>query len=378
MAKRMISMLVAMFLILGSIFGFKFLQMRRMGQAMAAQRPPPTTVSAEAAREEVWHPALRTTGSLVAVQGVTLSNELAGVVASIAFESGDIVPRGALVIQLNTETDEAQLRSFEAAAELGRQTLGRAKVLRESNVNAQAELDAAQAQYDQALANADLARATIAKKTIRAPFAGRLGIRQVNLGQYLPAGTMIVSLQSLDPVYVNFALPQQDLGNVQTGQAVDVVLDTFPDESFHGKVNAFDARLDDATRTVRVQATLANPDGRLHPGMFGNVNVLLPAQEKVVTVPQSAITYNPYGNVVYVVERSAAPAPGETEPALKVRQQFVKLGSSRGDQVSIVSGVKVGDQIVTTGQLKLRDGVPVRVDNSVPASNNPNPKPPNA
>lgn len=371
MAKRMLVMLFVMLLLVGGIFGFRFYQFAQAGKASAAQKPPPVTVSAEAAREDTWEPVLRTTGSLVAVQGVDLSNEFAGVVDAINFESGDVVEKGALLVQLNVDADAAQLRAYQASAELGRQNLERSRRLRESNVNAQADLDATQAQHDQALANVASQQAVIAKKSIVAPFRGRLGIRQVNLGQFLASGTAIVSLQSLDPVYVNFALPQQDVRKVKAGQEIAFTLDAFPGTVFKGRINAFDSRLDEATRTVRVQATLPNPEGQLQPGMFGSVAVLLPQQQKVITVPQSAITYNPYGNVVYVITPDAS-------GALIVRQQFVKLGDTRGDQVAIVSGLKVGEQIVTSGQLKLRDGVTVQINNKVPPSNQPQPTPPNA
>ena len=382
MIKRMILMLVVVLLLLGSIFGSTIYKGIKMGKAMAAQKPPPITVSKAAARAESWQPALRTVGSLTAVQGVLVSNELAGVVEKIEFESGQIVQKGALLVQLNTATERAQLRSFEAAAELGRQNLERAKKLRNSNVNAESDLDTAEAVFQQAVANAENLRAAIAKKSIVAPFSGRLGLRQVNLGQFLAVGTAIVALQSLDPIYANFTLPQQDIRNVRTGQSVALTIDAYPGTEFKGEITAFDSRLDEATRTVRVQATLANGDGRLQAGMFASVAVLLPQKDNVITVPQTAITYNPYGNVVYVIETAksdgAAPAAGAGgQPALTVRQQFVKVGETRGDQVAITAGLKAGDEIVTAGQLKLRNGVSVRIDNTVPVANNPKPNPPN-
>lgn len=382
MVKRMILMLVVVLLLIGGIFAYRFHQFAQMGKAMAAQKQPPVAVSAIAAQADKWQPALRTTGSIAAVQGVVLSNELAGVVDKIGFESGQVVEKGALLVQLNTSTEEAQLKSAQAAAELARQNLDRAKKLRESNVNAQADLDTSQAQYDQALANVENIRAAIAKKSITAPFSGRLGIRLVNLGQFLAVGTQIVSLQSLDPVYVDFTLPQQDVRDVRVGQEVQLSVDAFPSVPFTGKVTALDSKLDEATRSVRVQATFENGDHRLEPGMFGNVSVLLPAQQDVVTVPQTAITYNPYGDVVYVIEsakdQNGQPVAGDKgEAALTVRQQFVKIGETRGDQVSILSGVKPGEQVVTAGQLKLRNGVSVKINNSVPVANNPAPTPPN-
>ena len=379
MAKRMFLMLAAMLVLVGGLFSYKFYHGAQAGKASAGQPMPAVTISAEVARAEVWQPTLRTTGSLMAVQGVVLSNELSGLVESITFDSGEVVPKGKLLVQLNIASEQAQLRSLEAASELARQNLERARTLRKSNANALADLDYAQAQFDQAQAIADNVRTVIARKSIVAPFAGRLGLRQVNLGQFLPVGAAIVSLQSLDPIYVNFALPQQAVSRVSKGQVVELTLDAFPNAAFKGAINAFDSRLDDATRTVRLQATLANGEGRLQPGMFGTVAVMLPQKEEVVTVPQSAVAYNPYGNVVYVVEQAAAPAGGGAPlpPSLKVRQQFVKLGETRGDQVAVESGLKAGEMIVTSGQLKLRDGVPVRIDNSHPAANTPHPTPPN-
>jgi membrane fusion protein, multidrug efflux system len=381
MAKRMIIMLAAMLVVVGGIFGYKFYTAMQAGKASAAQVQPPVTVSAELVSEDTWQPALRTTGSLDAFQGVMISNEFAGVVETIGFESGDVVKKGTLLVQLNVATDQAQLRSYEVAAELARLNLERATSLRVSNVNAQADLDEAQAQRDQALANVENARSVISKKSIAAPFDGKIGIRLVNIGQFLQPGTPIVSLQSLDPIYVNFALPQQNVSKAQKSQAVEVTLDAYPGIVFKGSITAFDSRLDDATRTVRVQATLVNKEGLLQPGMFGSVAVLLPQKDKVITVPQSAVTYNPYGNVIYVIEKAAAPAgqsAGAAQQLLTVRQQFVKLGETRGDQISVITGLKAGDQVVTSGQLKLRDGVNVRIDNKVPAVNDPKPTPPNA
>ncbi len=375
MAKRMIIMLATMLVIVGGILSFRYYKLMQEGQAAAAQVPPPVTVSADKVLEGVWQPALRTTGSLDAVQGVIISNEYQGVVDAIGFESGDLVKKGAVLVQLNTTVDLAQLRSYEAAAELARLNYERAKALRESNVNAQSDLDDTLAQRDQALANLENIRALVAKKTITAPFDGRLGIRQVNIGQFLQTGSPIVSLQSMDPIYVNFSLPQQSVSLAKKGQDIELTLDVYPGAPFKGTITAFDARLDDATRSVRIQATLENKDGRLQPGMFGNVAVMLPQSDKVLTVPQSAVTYNPYGNVIYVIEKATGAAAAQQ--SLVVRQQFVKLGETRGDQVSVISGLKAGEQVVTSGQLKLRDGVDVRIDNAVPAANDPKPTPPN-
>ena len=250
----------------------------------------------------------------------------------------------------------------------------RAQELRAKDTNSQADLDVVEAQSRQTVANADAIRAVIAKKTIRAPFAGRTGIRQVNLGQFIKGGTAIVPLQALDPIYINFALPQQDVTGLTVGQSIQVTVDTYPGQVFTGTITALNAKVDDATRNLQVQATLRNADEKLRSGMFGTVDVLLPQKDNFVTLPQTAIVYNPYGNAVYVVEKSTEGTDGG---ALLARQRFVEMGETRGDQVAILKGVKTGEEVVTSGQLKLRNGAPVAINNSVTPGNNPAPTPPN-
>jgi membrane fusion protein (multidrug efflux system) len=317
---------------------------------------------------------LHAPGNLAAAQGVTVSNELAGSVAKIDFESGQHVQQGDLLVQLDVSTDEAQLRGLEAQAELNKISLERARELRATNANPQSDLDSAEAQYKQAVANVDNQRALIAKKTIRAPFTGRVGIRQVNLGQYLAAGAEIVTLQALDPIYVNFYLPEQDITDLRPDQAIRIAVEAYPGATFTGAISAVNAKVDDATHNIQVQATLRNADERLVPGMFATADVVLPRQDKFVTLPETAIVYNPYGNAVYVIEK---PAEAGGAGPLIARQRFVQLGETRGDQVAVVKGVQVGDEIVTAGQLKLRNGSPVQIDNSVQLSSNPAPHPPN-
>ena len=375
MAKRMILMLVVMLCLLGGIFGRWMYKGIVAGKANAAQRPPPVTVSSAVAREESWQPALHAVGSFVAVQGVTITSELDGTVTRIVFESGAEVRQGELLVQQDISSEEALLAGAQARADLAQLNLQRAIDLRQQNTNSAVDLDTAQALGRQTAAEMAAIQATIAKKTFTAPFSGRLGIRQVNLGQFIKGGTAIVALESLDPIYLNFTLPQQVLKNLQTGQPVHATVDAYPGEVFSGTINALDSRLNDATRSVMVQATLANADQRLRPGMFAGVDVLLPVHENVVTVPQTAVVYNPYGNAVYVVEETGGNAAGG--PSLKVRQQFVKVGETRGDQIAIAQGIKPGEQVVTAGQLKLRNDVEVRVDNTVPVADNPAPRPPN-
>jgi len=374
LAKRILGVLAAILVVVGAIAYWKYYTVSRLMAAMAAQKPQPTMVSSIKAAEETWQDRRRAVGSLAAVQGVTVCNELAGTVRRIAFESGDSVKAGDVLIALDTSTDEAQLRGLKAQAELARISLERAKELRQQNTNAPADLDAAQAQADQARAAVEALEAVIAKKVIVSPFAGRLGIRQVNQGQYLAAGSPIVALNSLDPIYVNFALPQQAVVDLAAGLAVEVRIDAYPGEVFTGAINAVAAGIDDATRNVGVQATLRNPGARLKPGMFASVEVLLPAQSRFVTLPQPAVVYNAYGNSVYVVQRSRDASGAEV---LTASQRVVQLGESRGDQVAVLKGVQPGEEIVTSGQLKLRNGSLIAINNRVAVDNNPAPTPPN-
>jgi membrane fusion protein (multidrug efflux system) len=374
MLKRFLLMVAAIVVVVAALAFIKYRQVSAAIARSKAMRPPPIAVASTTGTAQVWQRRLHAVGSLAAVEGVTVSNELAGTVKKIAFESGAAVKQGDLLVQLDIAPDEAQLRGLQAQATLARINLERAQDLRRNSTNAQADLDAAEAQYEEAVANVDNLKGTIAKKVITAPFAGRLGIRQVDLGLYLAAGTPIVSLQALDPIYVDFALPQQNLVNLRVGQAVQVKLDAYPGEIFKGAINAINSKVDTATRNIQVQATLPNPEERLKPGMFASVDVLLPQQDKFVTVPQTAIVYNPYGNAVYVIEQSLdAPGGG----ALVVRQRFVQLGETRGDQVAVLKGINPGDQIVTAGQLKLRNGVAVQVNNSVQPADDPAPSLPN-
>jgi membrane fusion protein (multidrug efflux system) len=374
MAKRTLALSAAVILVVAGIAAIKMRSIHALQARMAMMKIPPATVSTVTAALADWQHHLHAVGSLAAVQGVTVSNQIEGAVAIVSFESGQRVQAGDLLVQQDISADTAQLRGFEAQAELARLTLVRAKELRAKETNSQADLDSAEAQFKAAVAAADNERAIIAKKTIRAPFSGILGIRQVNIGQFLPAGGSIVSLQALDPIYANFSLPQQDLGVLRAGQTVRMTVDAYPGAVFEGKVNALESRVDDASRNILVEATYANADARLVPGMYASVDVVLPGADHLVTLPESAIVYNPYGNAVYVVERSRS---GSGEESLVARQHFVTLGDTRGDQVSVVKGVKPGDEVVTAGQLKLHNGSPIVVNNSVQAPSDPAPTPPN-
>ena len=372
--KRIIGMVFGVILVVGAIAGWKYITVRAMIEKMTAMKPAPITVSSLKASDALWQRQLHAVGSFAAVQGVTVTNELDGTVVNLAFEAGALVHKGDLLVQLDLSTEQAQLVSAEAAADLSRINLQRARELRTQNTNSQSDLDAAEAQARQTTGSVEIIRAAIAKKTIRAPFAGRLGIRQISLGQFLKGGTAIVSLQTLDPMYVNFSLPQQDIVGLTAGQAVRVSIDAYPGTVFEGTINAINSKVDDSNRNVQVQATLGNADERIKPGMFASVDVVLPHEEKFVTLPQSAISYNPYGNSVYIVENKGG---GPDGPVLTVRQQFVELGDRRGDQVAVLKGVKPGDEVVTAGQLKLRNGSAVQINNAVNPENSPAPTLPN-
>lgn len=354
----------------------KFSQFKAMGATAAAMVFPPTTVTATEAKAEKWGETLSAPGSLEAVQGVMVAAETPGKVVRIAFEAGAAVNEGDLLVQLDTATEEAQLRAAEATAALARANLARARELRNSGTNSPAELDAADAQARQAEAQMENLRAVIAKKTIRAPFSGRLGIRLVNLGQILREGDAIASLQTLDPIYVNFALPQQRIGQLAPGTPVKVTSDAAPGLTFSGKIHAVNSVVDSVTRSVRVQATITNTDEKLRPGMYAGVEVLLPDSADVLSIPVTAVLYAPYGDTVFVVEKKPGENGGPEQQVL--RQQFVRLGPARGDYVSVVEGLKAGDVVVTSGVFKLRPGMPVAIDNTLAPATSLTPKPNNS
>jgi membrane fusion protein (multidrug efflux system) len=317
---------------------------------------------------------IESVGSLAAVQGVNVAAELDGKIVHIAFEPGTTVKEGDLLVQQDTSTEEAQLRSAEASVTLAKVSLRRDHELMAQSTISQSELDSAEAQFKQAEAQADDIRAAISKKTIRAPFAGRLGIRLVNLGQSLKSGDPIVSLQALDPIFVDFQLPQQRLAELARNLVVRVTSDALaPNEVVEGKITAINPDVDSATRNVRVQATLANPRERLHPGMFVNTAVLLPKADHVLVIPATAVLYAPYGNSVFVVEEKKGENSGT--PDRMVRQQVVRLGESRGDFVAVTSGLRDGETVVTTGVFKLRNGIAVTVDNQLAPAAELAPKP---
>ncbi|GIX49844.1 MAG: MexH family multidrug efflux RND transporter periplasmic adaptor subunit [Limisphaera sp.] len=337
--------------------GIKALQIRTM-IAQARNMPPPTeAVAVFEVREESWPRLWTAVGSVRPVRGVRVTSELPGVIREVCFEPGAEVAEGTVLVRLDTSTEEAQLQEAEARAELAHWELERIRALHEARTVSRAELDAAEATWKEARARVAALRATLAKKTIRAPFAGRLGVREVHVGQYIQAGAPIVSLQALDPVYVEFALPQQAVAQVQPGLTVEVTTDAYPDRTFRGLLTAMDPDLDPVTRSLRLQATVPNPDGALRPEMYVKATVILPEADIVRVVPAPAVLHAPYGDSVFVVEPATNDAPG----ALVVRQQFVKLGRRRGDFVSVTAGLQVGQKVVSAGVFRLRNGMRVTV-----------------
>lgn len=373
----LLGLIVCAAVIGGPLYLLKRRQFAKMGEGQAAMAAamPPTTVSAVDVKEEQWGERLTAPATLEAVQGVTVAAEIAGKVVRIAFEAGAAVKEGDLLVQLDTSTEEAQLRAAEATAALARANLNRARELRNSGTNSPAELDAADAQARQAEAQMESLRAVIAKKAIRAPFPGRLGLRLVNLGQILRDGDSITSLQTLDPIFVNFSLPQQRIAQLAPGTPVRVTSDAAPGVTFTGKIHAISPEVDVATRSVRVQATITNTDEKLRPGMYAGAEVILPERSPVLSIPATAVLYAPFGDTVFVIEKKAGENGAEQQV---LRQQFVRLGTTRGDYVSVVEGLKSGDKVVSSGVFKLRPGMPVAIDNSLAPVTSLAPKPENS
>ncbi len=371
-----IATVFGLLVVIVALGGTKKLQFAAMGAAGAAFDPPPETVTAQAATKETWENVLTANGSVAPVQGVMVGAEVPGKVVSINFESGTNVAVGDLLVQLDVSTENAQLRAAESVADLAKINLGRARELREKGTNASSDLDAAEAQAKQAAAAADNLRAVIAKKSIRAPFTGRLGIRLVQLGQILRDGESVVTLQTVDPIYTNFALPQQFLASLKVGENVRLTTDASPGETFAGKITAIAPEIDAVTRNIRIQATFANPAAKLRSGMFGSVAVLLPSTGSSLVIPSTAILHAPYGDSVFVITEGKNAKTGAAEKS--IRQQFIRVGTARGDFVTVVAGLKPGEWVVTTGIFKLRPGMSVIVDNALAPKAELAPKPANS
>ena len=360
--------LVALVIILA---GIKVMQIAKM--MSSPMQMPATTVTSETVKEEDWAPILSAVGSVSAVQGAVLSTDLAGTVAEVKFESGAVAKKGDVLIRLDVSSEEGQLRTAEADLELARQDLGRTRDLGARKVISKAELDAAESKFKQKEGTVDNMRAMVGKKEVRAPFDGQLGIRQVNVGQMINSGQQVVALTALDPVYVDFALPQQELAKLSPGFEVRVHTDAVPGREFKGKLTAINSMVDTVTRNVTLQATLENPDHALRPGTFAKVEVMLPEKHKALVVPGSAISYAPFGDSVFVIEKKKDPKSGKESQT--IRQQFVRVGEARGDFISINDGLKPNETIVSTGVFKLRNGMTVTINNDLAPKPQLNPTP---
>ena len=355
------------------LVGIKGLQISKMMAAAKAMTPPPQAVSSAEVREENWAPVLSAIGSVSAVQGAIIAAELGGVVSDIKFENGGVAKKGDVIMKLDASQEEALLRSAEAEAELARTDLERAQGLAAQKVVSKAELDAAESKFRRLTAIVDQMRSNIRKKTLVAPFDGHVGIRQVNVGQMINAGQQVVALTSLDPVYVDFALPQQHLAQLSQGLEVRVRSDAVPDRVFPGKLTAVNSMVDIATRNVSVQATLDNPDHLLRPGMFAKAEVVLPEKSPALVIPGSAVSYAPFGDSVFVIEKKKDEKTGKETQV--IRQQFVRIGEARGDFVSVKEGLKAGETVVGTGVFKLRNGMAVTINNDLAPKPQINPTP---
>ena len=371
MAKRLILMLVVVGLVLGGVFGFEAFRSVMIKKFLAAHGAPPQTVSTMKAVEDEWQQQINAVGSLRAMSGADLSPQVAGTVSAIHFKSGTDVKAGTLLVELMAADDIAKLKSLQANAALAKITYERDLRQLKAQAVSQQSVDVDEQNLKSDLAQVAQQQAAVNYKFIRAPFDGHLGIRQVDVGQYLSPGTTIVTLQALDPIFVDFTLPQQALDEIKVGQTVNVQVDTFPGQNFSGQIMAINPKIDTDTRNVQVRATLKNPDHRLLPGMFTTVTITTGAPKRYITLPQTAIAFNPYGNTVYLVEDKGKNAQGQ--PEIFARQTFVTTGPTRGDQIAVLSGVKVGDTVVTAGQIKLHNGSPLLINNSIKPANNPNP-----
>lgn len=371
--KPMAIMLILAGIFFGGIFLYKGFVSYMIRKSMHAKGIPPVAVSAITVAYESWQPTITATGTIRAVKGVDVTTEITGLVKEIPMNSGKEVKKGDILVELNASTELALLAALEAQAQLAEVTYQRDKAQYAIQAVSKAVLDADEANLKDKSAQVIHQSSIVAKKTIRAPFDGRLGIININLGQYLNPGDKIVTLQSLDPIYVDFALAQQEFPEIKENQPITFITDTYSAETFTGKINAINSKVDPITRTVAVEAILTNPDRKLLPGMYGLVNLMISSSKEYLTLPQTAISYNPYGEFVYILKEKGKDSSGK--PLFVANQKFVTLGNTRGDQVQIVNGLSKGDVIVTSGQLKLKNGSVVFINNKVVPTNNPNSDP---
>ncbi|HWJ34710.1 MAG TPA: efflux RND transporter periplasmic adaptor subunit [Steroidobacteraceae bacterium] len=374
--KPLLILFIAVAVVMGGIYGWQqFVAKKFIGPMLKAMASAPQTVSTTVAATSSWQSRTQALGSLRAVRGADLAAQAAGVVDTIHIESGTEVPAGAVLLTLRPYDDPAKLAQLQAQAELAAITLKRDQEQLAAQAISQATVDSDTSSLKSARAQVAAQEALIEEKTVRAPFAGQLGIRQVDQGQYLSAGTTVVTLQALDPIFIDFYVPQQTLSSMKVGQPVAATVDTYPGAPFGGKIVSINSKVDSASRNVQARASFANADRRLIPGMYANVEIDNGSASTQITLPQSAITYNPYGDTVYVVQKNGTDDKGN--PKLTAVQRFVQLGDTRGDQVAVKSGVAAGDEIVTAGQLKLRNGAPIVISNKVVPNSDASPTPPN-
>ncbi len=360
----MIAMILFLGLVFGAVFGFQAFKNKMMQDYFANYTQPPVTVSATHAEQQQWHPTLQAIGNVRAIEGVTVSAEVPGVVRKIHFEAGQQIKTGELLVQLDDSEEQATLRGLRASLELARANYQRERKLVEQHAISRGDFDSVQADMRNRQAEVESMEAVIAKKAVRAPFAGTLGLRQVDVGQYLAPGAPIVELQALDPVWVEFTLPEQDFHQVKTGQTVRVKADALPDQTFEGNISAVDIKVNEASRNFTIQATLPNPDRLLLPGMFTRVEVIMPIEDRVVSLPVTAVEYRLYGDSVFLLKETEE-TNDQGQKVYTVSRQYVETGEQRGDRVAILKGVEPGDYVVTSGQLKLNNDSKAVVDENV-------------
>jgi membrane fusion protein, multidrug efflux system len=384
-ALKILVVIAGLLVIVGTLAFIKFSQissLMAMGKAYEKSGPPPESVASGAARQESWQGQLSAVGTIAPVKGVALSNDSPGVVSKISFESGDRVKEGQVLVELDTSVERAQLASAVVHRDLALVNVNRSRALIKEQVTTQAQVDTDEAQAKSSATDAQTIQAQIARKTVRAPFSGRLGIRAVNVGQYLNPGTTLTVLQAVGAVYVDFSLPQQQLDTITVGMAVKVALEDSTEPALDGTIAAIDPTIDSTTRTIKLRASVPNAEEKLRPGMFANVGVVLPDQGQVVTIPMTAVVHAAFGDSVFVVEDKKPDAPGakttpQGKPIKNARQQFVRLGQTRGDFVAVLDGVTAGQELVTAGAFKLRNNSPIVVDNTVKTDPQLDPKPEN-
>ena len=374
LGRRMTIMLCGVFLLLGLIFGFNQLKTFMIKHFIAGMGLPPATVSTMVVEATAWQPKLSSVGNVRAFRGVELSTEIGGLVQTVPIKSGMDVKEGELLIKLNDASDVAQLNSLKAQADLAKVINERDKQQLAIQAISKNVFDTSKADAKSKQAQVEQQTALVAKKNLRAPFSGRVGIVMINPGQFVNPGDKLLTLQTLDPIFVDFNLPQSNAEQIQVGQEIVVTTDAFKDASFTGKITAVSPKVDTNTRNIQIEAQLANPDKKILPGMFANVNIKLGDEVKLLTLPQTAVTYNPYGSTVFIAKPTGK-KDKQGKPALEAQQVFVTTGPTRGDQVAILKGVEEGATVVTSGQLKLKNGTPLIVNNKVLPSNSPNPQP---